>query len=466
MTTETNLSLEDFMDLHEETVQDIAAETLVARRVSDTVQALECLCESLEDKEELTQDDVLRLQTADLFGTTGTDAEPGDIVPAFEAHTPTNVAMEGLLDNIQEGISSMAQSSSVISALVEKRFAGLGAVVKSFNRRQEELENTLRALNKNDKSPRTVSLKIDYAAEGGKIRTFADYLKLMDNNTKDLEQIVKVHVGKGNELQSSILRTLKSFVDTKYSKNMADTFNLFNNDVLRKVSSGWKVTFGTTHVTKYESSEFHGSKVIEIQISKNDMSDSDSRGIVRELIDNTGWQVIDAARRTGSRHKETITFEKVTASDIEKLLAINDRMQKALVDYQGNGSHFNVNSRKTYDTIYKTYVSGLYFGKGFTVSKVINNYAGIIAIFNKTAGPTAVQKLAILTGATVSTTGVGFAIGSGLMWLRKIILGWIFSTMKLQYRITDYMGFVDSRVIGLLITSASHNYTVINRYVK
>lgn len=466
MTTETNLSLEDFMDLHEETVQDIAAETLVARRVSDTVQALECLCESLEDKEELTQDDVLRLQTADLFGTTGTDAEPGDIVPAFEAHTPTNVAMEGLLDSIQEGISSMAQSSSVIASLVEKRFAGLGAVVKSFNRRQEELENTLKSLNNSDKGPRTVSFKIDYAADGSVIRSFADYLKLMDNNAKDLEQIVKVHIGKGNELQNSILKTLKSFVDTKYSKIMADTFNLFNDNVLKKVSSGWKETFNSSRVTKYESSEFHGSKVIEIQVSKDGMSDNDSRGVVRELIDNIGWQVVDAARRSGGRHKETITFEKVTASDIEKLLVINGRMQAVLVNYQGNSSHFSASNRKAYDTIYKSYVTGHYLGSGVKAGQILNTHAGIIAAFTNTAAPSAIQKMATVTGTAAASAGIAFTVAGGLMWLRKIILGWVFSTMKLQYRVTDYMGFVDSRVIGLLITSASHNYTVINRYVK
>ena len=460
MTRKLNLSLEEIEDLYSDTEQAIKEESQNAQRVSDTVYALECLCETLENKETLSEDDVLRLRTADMFAATGTDAEPGEIVPAFEAHTSSDIALEGIIDNIQNGIASLAQSSKAINFLVEKRIASLSTLILTFEKRQETLADLLSNTSDRKKS---ISIKLDYSAEGLKIKNFQQYLGLIESNTKDIEHYVKIHTSVGEDLHRSILATFASFVNARYSQTLTDTYNLFNTDVLEAAAKNWNEVQSSSRLKKKQSSEFYGGKVIEHKISKDTMNVDDSRGIKRELIDNIGWKLTNTEELHGNRIKETVTFDNVSTSDIEKLHNCNRRIVNALQSYHSNKSHVNQNQRRIYEIVTNI----------FAVNKQVRyalanykQYIGILDAIVKGGSASTISKVAFVTGGAVATGGVVYGIAKLNHWLRRMILAWVFTTMKLQYRITDYMGFVDSRVIGLAISTTSHNFTIVNRYVK
>lgn len=461
MTNERLLSLEEVAEIFEETEVKLRQESLNAQRVSDTIYALECLCEALESKDELTEADVILLRTADMFASTGTDSEPGEIVPSFEAHTPTKIAIEGILDNIQNGIASMAVSSKVVAGLVETRMVGLNTVVSMFEKKQEKLGELLAIKD----GIVEIEVKIDYADTANTIKSFDQYLKHLEQNTSDLERYLRIHNSRGIGVQESIVRTYRSFANDKYSETMARVFNMFNDELLGHTSQNWTETRRTNFITERTSSEFHGSKELVLKTSNVQMDVKDSRITVRQLIDNLGWSINDSSIRVGDRVKKKVVFS-VTSDQIQKLYDQNKRLYEVLKKYHFQNGHFWKNIRDGHSLMSTFATAGAGLLVGVESALVVKKYGGILAAISGQCShgvADAIKK--ILTGAA---SGVLFGVAAGVAYntIRKLILAWVFSTMKLQYRITEYVGFVDSRVVGLLIEHMGHNYTVINRYVK
>ena len=457
MNNDLALSVEEFA----ETEDKLRQESQNVQRVCDTIYALECLCETLESKEELSQEDVLLLKTADMFAATGTDAEPGQIVPSFEAHTPTNVAIEGILDNIQNGIASLAVSSKVVATLVESRMSGLKTVVMLFEKKQEELGELL----VKNRGTTDIEIKIDYADNGDNIKTFDDYVKLLEKNSSDLERYLRTHNSRGITVQESIVRTYASFSNGKYSATMAKVFNMFNEELLGHTCKGWQETRQTKFITEKTSSEFYGSKELVLKTSNLSMSPVENRASVRQLIDNVGWSLNDSSKRVGDRVKKKVVF-KVTPDQIQKLYDQNERLYEVLKKYHFQNGHFWKNIREAHSHMASFALAGAGLAVGVKTGNVVSRYAGILSAIAGQGSQNLATTIKSILGGAAGGLLFGVAAGAAYNTIRKLILAWIFSTMKLQYRITEYVGFVDSRVVGLLIEHMGHNYTVINRYVK
>lgn len=134
---------QDIVDNYAEQSAIITGSLEANRKIIATVEALESLFDQVSTKQTLSVEDISMLNLMGEFAVTGTSARPKDIGMAFENISEPAVAMEGILESIQSGITTMAANSKVAMKAIESRFFGTDVIIQA---QQKRLDNVVLAI--------------------------------------------------------------------------------------------------------------------------------------------------------------------------------------------------------------------------------------------------------------------------------------------------------------------------------
>lgn len=460
----TMVALEEFAELVEETQTQLADETKAGNDTIALVTALECLCDQIEAKETMTTSDIEMVNTAGMFAAAATGTEIGVVVPALEEGTTPAIALEGVMEKIHNGLTSLAQSSDVVMNLISKRLAGLGTLIKTYETRHESLHEALR--NYKDRTGKSLDVKFTVFRGDEVPAKIDDYIKRITQDVDTLEQMLGTFIVEGPSLQKSIVKTIKSFVDGKYGETMAETFNFFNEDVLGKMSGRFMTQKSMGPQVRATSSPLLGDVNFYIRRSKVAMAADDDRDMVRGKINILRFVVQHPSERTMGREREHVTYENVKVQDVLELHAQMGRLIKVLKDYHDIGAHHYEDWRKAYSIVNIAFNTGRGAGIGGKVFYELTKMPGLLDHLKKMVPPPMATTIGATATGVVAGAAVGYAAAQVSEWLRRAALAWIFSTMKLQYKVTEFMGWVDSGVVKIAIENVGRGFVVIHRYTK
>jgi len=451
MTTIINFALEDIedaVDLLDEQESVIENELNTNARVIDTVSAMEALLETLEGKETLSLEEMRLINIAGQFGATGTDAKAEDIVPSMESLKDVSIATEGILESIQNGIASIAASNSAVMWAIEKRITGLGTIVKA---QQVRIENIKKAIDGVDKTNNKASFILRMSLPvGSSIKDKATFMKSLKEDSEGLLEITKIYTNVIDDVNASFLKVMGSFRSTsKYNEFLAESFTSYNEGLIGKIISS-KFFSHKNGNSSAETNNLITNKVISANNSDKKITATSKRAEIRTAIDDIGIGIFSVKQRRNLEiEKQTIEFHDFTLQDMKSIAGYLETIVEAIDLYRNKGQSFNARNREIYTVVNK--ISGMIKANASGVD-VIKNFNGMVdsllaqGLISKDMEP-ALRGMATASGLT--TIGFNIALVSLSNWLRKLILAWIFTTFKLQYKITRTIAWFDHNLIDL-----------------
>lgn len=464
MDQDTMFALEDYIENNEHTNVLITNELKEGHLTMGMIEALECLCETLQGKEALTEADHARFEAADLFATAGTGTEVGNIVPALEADATPAIAMESLVAKIQNGIQSLASSSEIVMGLVEKRLAGMGTLVKAYEAREKELTDALAGMN--GSTSKSLKLRVTLGHDDRPIRNIREYIDRVKESADMFEDVIGTFNRRGKSLQRTMVQTFKSFADTSYTETMCKTFNLLNGDILGEMSRNFNEVATKGATRRLYSPNLLGDKGFYIRVAKDPMIEDDLRAIKRDKIDMMSWRLIRPSEYHSGRTSIALEFDNVTVHDMQALLAQTTRNLGLIRHYYQIGGQDFRDYRNMIGNLIKVAASLAGSVVGTQIADAIIKRKYFQAILYKMAPPGVAEHLGTIFLGSFTGGVVAGQLAEAVLWVQRKIAGFVFSTMKLQYRVDDFMSWMDTQVVNFAIEDLSRQYVIVRRFAK
>lgn len=377
---------------------------------------------------------------------------------------------KALIEKINQGIINLGSEYNIIAKLIEKRWFGIKNLIEVYRLQVSKLEDRINEATSGSNSLRSdIKVKLNTAklSRDRKIATKSDYMKII---REDVTAIVDFL----NSYTQSIKLTEKMSKDTTkslafispYKQTMIKNLNLFNFDVLGKLSNEDIFKGGHEEGNEKHSRVLIGGKRVSVSFDRNRASLLDVRSELRRKIREMN---IYGSRVKGNDNinVEIVTLRDFTYGDAKELLSLLKSTGEALDRYNGEGIPKLIKDREFFSRVTEV-VTGLAVAvTGFGIIKNFLSNGNNLEVVKKSLPGKLLSvidlfvKAASLT-ALVSLAGAKLA-GALIDWLRKYIISSIFTSIDLQYRITKIMNNVDSSVIDTLISVRGQCYRVTDK---
>ena len=438
---------QDIVDNYAEQSAIISGSLEANRKIIATVEALESLFDQVSTKQTLSVEDISMLNLMGEFAVTGTSARPKDIGMAFENISEPAVAMEGILESIQSGISTMAANSKVAMKAIESRFFGTDVIIQA---QQKRLDNVMLAIKQLKVSGKKAGVRLSLNLPvGSSIVDKASYIAALKDSVDCITGMVKVWEKDIPLFMHSFLKTLGSFsgVDN-YNDHLSRTYNDLN-DLFVKLGNGP----GFTKVDEFKtatavSAPLANNKTVIVQSSGLQATVQTTRGEYRKAMSHMGISSVSSAKHYDvEMERQVVYLHDITESDLMKIKSYLETIIKNLKVVQSSGTQHLADMRSIYKVVYTTLSAVSALG---TAGMAYQQFSGLIELAQAFKLPAA--AISVLKSGQILGTAVAGAASAGVSYiyyqLIKFIAGWVFTTVKLQYKLTETVDFMDTHLMS------------------
>ena len=366
---------------------------------------------------------------------------------AFENISEPAVAMEGILESIQSGITTMAANSKVAMKAIESRFFGTDVIIQA---QQKRLDNVVLAIKQLQVSGKKAGVRLSLNLPvGSSIVDKASYIAALKDSVDCITGMVKVWEKDIPLFMHSFLKTLGSFsgVDN-YNDHLSRTYNDLN-DLFVKLGNGPGFTKEDEFKTATAVSvPLANNKTIIVHSSGLQATMETTRGEYRKAMSHMGIGSVSSAKHYDvEMERQVVYLHDITESDLMKIKSYLETIIKNLKVVQSSGTQHLADMRSIYKAVHTTLsaVSAL-----DTATSAYQQFSGLIElaqIFKLPPG-----AISILKSGQILGTAVAGAASAGVSYvyyqLIKFIAGWVFTTVKLQYKLTETVDFMDTHLMS------------------
>ena len=374
---------------------------------------------------------------------------------------------KALIEKINQGIINLGSEYDIIAKLIEKRWFGIKNLIEVYQLQVSKLEDRINEATHESNSLRSdIKVKLNTAklSRDRKIATKSDYMKIIREDVTAIVDFLNGYTQTIKLTENMSKDTAKSvaFI-SPYKQTMIKNLNLFNFDVLGKLSNEDIFNGGHDEGNEKHSRVLIGGKRVSVSFDRNRASLLDVRSELRRKIREMN---IYGSRVKGNDNinVEIVTLRDFTYGDAKELLSLLKSTGEALDRYNGESIPKLIKDREFFSRVTEV-VTGLAVAvTGFGIIKNFLSNGNNLEVVKKSLPSKLLTvidlfvKAASLT-ALVSLAGAKLA-GALVDWLRKYIISSIFTSIDLQYRITKIMNNVDSSVIDTLISVRGQCYRV------
>ena len=417
------------------------------RKIIATVEALESLFDQVSSKQTLSTEDINMLNLMGEFAVTGTNAKPKDIGMAFENISEPTVAMEGILASIQSGISSMAANSKIAMKAIESRFLGTDVIIQA---QQKRLDNVMLGIKQLQVSGKKCGVRLSLNLPvGSPITDKTSYIAALKDSIDCITGMTKVWEKDIPLFMNSILDTLSSFsgVDN-YNDHLSRSYNDLNN-LFVQLSDGP----GFTKVSEFKTATavsipLVNNKIVVVHSSDLTATGQTTRAEYRKAMSHMGINSTNSAKHYDvEMARQVVYLHDITESDLMKIKSYLETIIKNLKRIQTSGSLHVAQMRSVYKKVYiaLSAVSAL----GVSVS-AYHNFSAFVHLAVQSKLPEV--AITILKAGRIAGVVLDATVTTGLNYvyyhLYKFIAGWVFTTVKLQYKLTETVDFMDTHLMS------------------
>ena len=417
------------------------------RKTIATMEALESLFEHVSKKTALSLEDIASLNLMGEFAVTGTSARSKDIGMSFESHTEPGIALEGILESMKSGLSSLAANSNVALKAIESRFFGTDVIIQAQQKRLDNVNLAIKQLKiAGSKGSLRMTLKLP---EGSSITDKESYIASLDESVACITDMTKTWVNELPKFTRSLIQTVASFSShSNYNDNLSRSFNDLNA-LYAKIGSGRGFNQAEGLKTQtYVSIPLVNNRVVVVNGTSLESNGYTERGEYRSALAHMGITSVTAADHYNvAVEKNVVYLHDITMSDLDRIKASLQTIIANLKLISNSGTEQVRDMRNLYRQCY-TAISAV---KGMVIgAATYQQFAGLMELAIATKMPDAIIT-ALKTGRLVAT-GAAIGVSAGLNYLYykliKFITGWVFTTVKVQYKLTETVDFMDAHLMS------------------
>lgn len=453
----SSIAIEEFFETVIETTKAIEQEKADVDRAIGTIEALEHLQDWLDKKETISLEDINVIDAACVFARQNKDKD-FSLLPEVTEGQNVSIVLESISDSIVNGVASLAKSSTIISALIKKRWLGYAALVGGLKGDLIRIKEGLRGKSGSDKVAVNISFPIcsSYA-----YRNSDELIKKLGDDLDSMTDVIGRFNDGSVKMQNMVFKTITSMSSfNRYDQVLVENFNIIRNDFTESVLKSKLFQGGSV------SKPILGDKAIHASSPNQDLVLGQSRTTIRNAIAMFDLKVVKHSTETG---QELVDKDIDLITTVSQLNALVSKMQKlfdVLDDYRKKENHFLDTNRTILDIVNKALYAVNIGNTYLLINNVKKKAAGILEAF-KITSPAAYTAL----NAAVITTAVVTTVGNIVMYrlftaLRKFIIGWMFTSMKLQYKVTSLIEEFDRGVIKMAVLSFNNSSKVCNKALK
>ena len=392
----------------------------------------------------------------------------------------TNVVLSGvikatelskkLIEKINSGIISLASEYEIIAKLIEKRWFGIKNLIEVYNLQVNKLEDRITEATKGSSSLTAdikVKLNIAKLSRDRKINNKDNFMKFIREDLTDIVDFLNTYTESVKLTESMSKDTMKSFAFMKpYKQTMVRNLNMFNFDILEKLSKNNLFNKGSEEGNEVHSRVLIGGKRVSISFLREKATTLNVRNDLRRMIREMN---IYGSRVKGNDNinVEIIKLNDFRLTDAKELLSLLKSTGEALSRYNGESIPKLLKDRTFFSRVTEIVVGLASAATGFGITKnFLSDTNNLDLVKQSMPGKLlAVVDLFIKAASLTALIGLVGAKTAGLLidWLRKYIISSVFTSMDLQYRITKILNNVDSSVIDTLISVRGQCYRVTDK---
>ena len=417
------------------------------RKTIATMEAMESLFDHVSTKQALSMEDIAALNLMGEFAVTGTSARPKDIGMSFEAHTEPSIALEGILDSMKSGLSSLAANSDIALKAIESRFFGTDVIIQAQQKRLDNVNLAIKKLQVDgSKGSLRLTLKLP---EGSSITDKDSYIAALQESVACITDMTRTWVKELPKFTRSLIQTVTSFSShSNYNDNLSQSFNDLNA-LYSKIGtgSGFNQSEGLKTQT-YVSIPLVNNRLVVVNGSSLESNGYTERGEYRSALAHMGITSVTAAEHYSvSVNKNVVYLHDITMSDLNRIKGCLEDIIANLKLISNSGTEQVRDMRNLYRHCY-TAISAVY---GLTIgAATYQQFAGLMELAIATKMPEVIIT-ALKTGRLVASGFVaGASAGMSYLYYKliKFIAGWVFTTMKVQYKLTETVDFMDAHLMS------------------
>lgn len=437
---------QDIVDNYNEQSETVRGCLEADRKTIATMEALESLFDHVSAKTTLSTEDIAALNLMGEFAVTGTSARPKDIGMSFEAHTEPSIALEGILDSMKSGLSSLAANSDIALKAIESRFFGTDVIIQAQQKRLDNVNLAIKQLQvAGSKGSLRLTLKLP---EGTNITDKDSYIAALQESVACITDMTRTWVKELPKFTRSLIQTVTSFSShSNYNDNLSRSFNDLNA-LYSKIGagSGFNQSEGLKTQT-YVSIPLVNNRVVVVNGTSLESNGYTERGEYRSALAHMGITSVTAADHYNvAVEKNVVYLHDITMSDLNRIKGCLEDIIANLKLISNSGTEQVRDMRNLYRHCYTTIsvVNGLTIG-----AATYQQFAGLMELAIATKMPEAII-IALKTGRLVAS-GLVMGASAGFSYLYyqliKFIAGWVFTTMKVQYKLTETVDFMDAHLM-------------------
>lgn len=438
---------QDIIDNYNEQSEVIRGCLEANRKTIATMEAMESLFEHVSAKQSLSMEDIAALNLMGEFAVTGTSARPKDIGMSFESHTEPSIALEGILESMKSGLSSLAANSNVALKAIETRFFGTDVIIQAQQKRLDNINLAIKQLQvAGSKGSLRLSLKLP---EGSSITDKSSYIAALQESVDCITDMTKTWVNELPKFTHSLIKTVTSFSSPgNYNDNLSRSFNDLNA-LFAKIGSGRGFSQSEGLKTQaYVSVPLVNNRVVIVNGTSLESNGYTERGEYRKALSHMGVTSVNAAHYYEVAEEKTVVYlHDITMSDLNQIKRSLETIIANLKLISNSGTEQVRDMRNLYRHCYTVIaaVNALTIGT-FTYQQ----FAGLMELAAAIKMPAAIIT-ALKTGRLIAAGAVvGMSAGINYLYYKliKFIAGWVFTTMKVQYKLTETVDFMDAHLMS------------------
>ena len=453
----SSIAIEEFMETVVETTTQIEQEKADVERAIGTIEALEHLQDWFSKKETISLEDINVIDAACVFSRQDKDKD-FSLLPEVTEGQDVSIVLESISDRIVNGVASLAKSSTTISALMKKRWLGYSSLIGGLKGDLERIKEGLNGKSGSDKVAVNISFPV---ASTYAYRSSDELLKKLTEDLVNMTDVIeRFNVG-SEKMQNMVFKTIMSMTSpSRYDRVMVENFNIIRGDFTESILKSKLFEGNNT------SKPILGDKAIYAQSPTEDLVLGQSRGVIRNAIALFDLKVIkhskEVAQEVSVREVDLI----VSVSQLNGLVSKMQKLFDAMDDYRKKENHYLDVNRTIGDYINKILFVLNTGSNLMVISDGVKKLTGLLEAFKITspAAYTAVKTAAV--GAGVAAVVGNIVMYKLLTALRKFIIGWIFTSMKLQYKVNSLVEEFDRGVIKMAVLSFNNSSKVCDKAVK
>lgn len=459
----TDISIEAYYEQSNALNSDIIASQAETKRLLDITTALEEYIDNLDSDAASNDIDPNTFNLINHIAFAGTNALGEELLPSLETFKDNpNIAIEGIFDKIKQLSEVVTNNISEVGSKLLAKNNLNASFIKSTAARLEEKVDEVQ--HKEYKKNFTLFSYKPLVSRNKPITTKEQLFSAMEHDTAFLNNLFEVTDKEVHNFDKMVRKTIVSLSGVNYMEQMVENYRVlhdFVNSTTHKASfhqSGKSIAGN-----EFISDTLIGGKTIVINAPGSIITTDSTRGEIRERLSKFDISVVNNLEISGDK---TITLQNFTVNDLIKFNKLAQDHIKMMSRFNDSLIKNIALIRSLFSIIDKGYYTGLGAGSGLIMTdSFFNAFKGILISAGRTA-PGAVKRVLFTTSGGLVGGAVGYAIGSIRIWVLKQITGWLSTTIKMQYVITDMLYKTSNIISDLNIETAQFNKNMIEQLTK